>query len=473
MLRLVGRSTLAAVAVASVGTTAYVSTDPGARRSFNFWRGIGPVVGKYIQTGLMHKYYLKSDRATKSAAFQQLHEENAPRVLEVLLQLRGIFIKAGQYLSVRPEITPEPYRRQFKILQTAAPCEPLEVIVKVIEDEFGRPFNELYESIETRPCGSASTAQAHVAHLKGSNEKVVVKVQYPDAEAMFESDIVSLSQLARLLVWMDEADGDLESLLQEFSKQFLNEFDYVAEQQSMSDIGSALRDHPAFSRSVVVPEVVPGLCSRRVITMTYLPGPTLEKKASALLARAGVDLRQVGTMLDTKEKDGEQVRKDQQAVEVQTKSTNQSDSLALLGRAVVKCIGPNTALRLWSFADYLWRLGQRVVVWAILDVAQCRYDQNEKETENGMRNEDDIAKVLKKKGPLTWGAWAGRTRIELEEIKALSDIGAWINVLMQVHGYEIFGEVSNKYSVYILCRCEMRVLFSHLLLLSLFHSLSS
>ena len=104
---------------------------------------------------------------------------------------------------MRPELTPAAYRREFKTLQTAAPSESKDVIVKVIEKELGAPCSELFESIADKPCGSASTAQAHIARLKGSGRRVVVKVQYPDAEEMFKSDIVSLSQLARLMRWLD------------------------------------------------------------------------------------------------------------------------------------------------------------------------------------------------------------------------------------------------------------------------------
>ena len=86
-------------------------------------------------------------------------------------------------------------------------------------------------------------------------------------------------------------EGDLESVLKEFSKQFLSEFDYEAEASNMREIGDALRANPEFSAAVAVPEVIPSLCSRRVVTMTFLEGPTLEQKASALLSGAGVDLR--------------------------------------------------------------------------------------------------------------------------------------------------------------------------------------
>ena len=128
-------------------------------------------------------------------------------------------------------------------------------------------------------------------------------MQYPQAKDWFRSDIRSLSQMARLIKWLDgaAAEGDLESLLEEFSKQFLMEFDYEAEQRNMMEIGAALRAVPRFQRRVIVPEVIPTHCSSRVITMNYLPGPTLEQKASALLSRAGIDLRRVCSFIPYRE----------------------------------------------------------------------------------------------------------------------------------------------------------------------------
>ena len=153
---------------------------------------------------------------------------------------------------------------------------------------------------------------ARVARLKGNGasgnagRKVVVKVQYPNAEELFKSDILSLAQLARLMQYFNDDDesaddaearkadasAGLEAALAEFKKQFLAEFDYIREVDDMQQIGGVLRKHPKFCKAVCVPEPIAGHCTRRVITMTYLPGPTLETRASALLKSAGVNLRE-------------------------------------------------------------------------------------------------------------------------------------------------------------------------------------
>ena len=142
MLRRIARYSLGATVLSGGALAAYVAADPGHRRSAAFWGAIGPVVASYVTTAIAQKHWHKSTRSERSAAFKRLHEEKAPEVLRTLMELRGIFIKAGQYLSVRPEITPEPYRRAFKKLQTDAPCEPLDIVVGVIEKELGQPIGE-------------------------------------------------------------------------------------------------------------------------------------------------------------------------------------------------------------------------------------------------------------------------------------------------------------------------------------------
>ena len=428
MLRRIARYSLGATVLSGGALAAYVAADPGHRRSAAFWGAIGPVVASYVTTAIAQKHWHKSTRSERSAAFKRLHEEKAPEVLRTLMELRGIFIKAGQYLSVRPEITPEPYRRAFKKLQTDAPCEPLDIVVGVIEKELGQPIAEIFAEIEEKPCGSASTAQAHVARLRGDGDdmgrQVVVKVQYPNAKELFKSDIKSLSILARLMqlynTFLDDAGEEvstagLEDALQEFSNQFMAEFDYEREVRDMQDIGDSLREHPTFSKSVCVPEPITGLCTGRVITMTYLPGPTLETKASALLKSVGVNLRESvksvikkGEIGDSEAVGGGNSVEDSQWDESPTKSSS-------VVRGLLRLIGPNNALRLWRFADYIKReVFERFSVWIALDIMSVDV--------NG-----------------SWGTWAAMKRTEISEIAALSFVSEWCQTLLQVHGYEIFG----------------------------------
>ena len=465
MLRTIAKRSLAAGAIAAAGGTAYALYDKRTRRSLSFWSKIGPVVGRYVAVGVSFKYLRSKEReedygkwkAERSAAFLALHEENAPKVLDAIVKLRGIFIKAGQYLSVRPEITPLAYRREFKSLQTAAPSESKDVIISVIEKELDADVSELFESIEDKPCGSASTAQAHVAHLKGSGQRVVVKVQYPDAEEMFKSDIVSLSQLARLVRWLDSeassaSGGDLESLLKEFKKQFLSEFDYEAEAKNMREIGDALRARTEFNSTIAVPEVVASHCAKRVITMTYLDGPTLENQASSMLSRAGVDLRAgVSSVVRRRGEGGEEV------MSAADERFARQQSLPFLARHALSFLGPDNILRLWGVADRCLRLCQRVAVWCILDAwpsltgvhwnadSQLRSSVNKArkllEEGNGGKEKDTLNLDLNggvggdREG---WVAWALKTRAHLEETAALENVEQWIYTLVDVHGYEVF-----------------------------------
>ena len=96
----------------------------------------------------------------------------------------------------------------------------------------------------------------------------------------------------KLAVWFGAIDESSATLsFDEFSKQFMAELDYVAERRNLKDVQQSTGMNPLFSNLVVVPEVVSELCSSRVLTMTYLPGPKLEDEAIRQLKALGVDVK--------------------------------------------------------------------------------------------------------------------------------------------------------------------------------------
>jgi predicted unusual protein kinase regulating ubiquinone biosynthesis (AarF/ABC1/UbiB family) len=54
------------------------------------------------------------------------------------------------------------------------------MVRKIVEKEFGKPLEEVYDYFEEKPLASASLAQVHKAHIKGAppGEFVAVKVQH-------------------------------------------------------------------------------------------------------------------------------------------------------------------------------------------------------------------------------------------------------------------------------------------------------
>jgi aarF domain-containing kinase len=68
----------------------------------------------------------------KSAIWKKTHERNARRVLNLMIELEGLWVKLGQYLSTRADVLPEPYINVLKQLQDSLPPRPFEEVCMVV-----------------------------------------------------------------------------------------------------------------------------------------------------------------------------------------------------------------------------------------------------------------------------------------------------------------------------------------------------
>ena len=102
-----------------------------------------------------------------------------PEKLRMVLEDLGpTYVKLGQVMSMRPDFLPPEYCDELMKLQSAAIPLPFDTIISVIEREYNRRWNQVFQYIDEEALGSASIAQVHRAVLN-SGEKVVVKVQRP------------------------------------------------------------------------------------------------------------------------------------------------------------------------------------------------------------------------------------------------------------------------------------------------------
>src|SRR6266508_4271245 len=135
--------------------------------------------------------------ATRKERLKRLHAKNSFVLRERMIDMRGMLIKIGQFLSSRVDILPEEYTTELSKLQDHVPPADLAEIMKRVIEEIGPP-EDVFASFNETPIASASLGQVHRATLK-SGELIAVKVQYPGIEEVIAADLRTFQFIIRLL----------------------------------------------------------------------------------------------------------------------------------------------------------------------------------------------------------------------------------------------------------------------------------
>ena len=69
------------------------------------------------------------NKTKKAALWKKAHERNARRILNFMIQMEGLWVKLGQYLSTRADVLPEAYIQLLKQLQDSLPPRPLKEVI--------------------------------------------------------------------------------------------------------------------------------------------------------------------------------------------------------------------------------------------------------------------------------------------------------------------------------------------------------
>jgi predicted unusual protein kinase regulating ubiquinone biosynthesis (AarF/ABC1/UbiB family) len=195
----------------------------------------------------------------------------AGEVVRTAGKLRGGVAKIAQlraYLELEDGLGTEA-RAQLAQLWDRVPPDPPQAIRAVIEEDLGAPPEQLFAAWSDEPIAAASLGQVHAGRLADGTE-VVVKVQYPDIAAALEEDLASPSVL-RELVGPGLGEGAAAATLATLRAAVLRELDYVEELASIERFARAFFGEP----DIMLPRPIADRSSRRVLTMTRLPGVPL------------------------------------------------------------------------------------------------------------------------------------------------------------------------------------------------------
>ncbi|KAJ5902538.1 Protein ABC1 [Penicillium taxi] len=198
---------------------------------------------------------------------------NMDRLVAKLSKMRGAALKLGQMLSIQDSnMLPEPIQQVLQRVQDRADYMPASQRDKVLSENLGPDWRDLFTSFDDIPMAAASIGQVHAAVLKRTGKPVAVKVQYPGVADSIDSDLSNLSILltaSRLLPRGLFLDKTIANARIELGW----ECDYLREAQCSARFRELLKDDPIF----LIPEVMSEASGKQVLTMEMLEGVAVTK----------------------------------------------------------------------------------------------------------------------------------------------------------------------------------------------------
>ncbi|KAK6137184.1 hypothetical protein DH2020_029071 [Rehmannia glutinosa] len=264
------------------------------------------------------KWTKKSKRAD---LWEKAHECNARRVLNLIVELEGLWVKLGQYLSTRADVlppaytpskaaaglsSPTPFTRvglendyfsfsmiRSIVLKTLAVGPGLkwsmDGVCRTITRELGKSMDGLFLNFDNTPLATASIAQVHRATL-GDGQDVVVKVQHEGIKEIILEDLKNAKSIVDWIAWA-EPQYNFNPMIDEWCKEAPKELDFNHEAENTRKVSRNLgcknncEDNNINRVDVLIPEII--MSTEKVLILEYMDGVRLNDSES--LQALGVD----------------------------------------------------------------------------------------------------------------------------------------------------------------------------------------
>ncbi|TFC44362.1 AarF/ABC1/UbiB kinase family protein [Cryobacterium sp. TMT1-21] len=229
----------------------------------------------------------------RSARLQRI----AQRFHVLAVDLGGLMIKVGQFMSSRLDVLPPEITKELEGLQDEVPPVPFPAIRALAEAELGVTLERAFSFIDPTPLAAASLGQVHRARLSQLDAAdtglldVVVKIQRPGIGTIVDVDLSALRRVARWLshIRLVSDRVDMPALVEEFAFTSLEEIDYLHEAASAERFAQDFAEDARVS----VPDLVWERTTRRVLTLQDVTAIKINDVDG--LRAAGIDPSEVAT----------------------------------------------------------------------------------------------------------------------------------------------------------------------------------
>ncbi|WP_430869204.1 ABC1 kinase family protein [Demequina aurantiaca] len=219
----------------------------------------------------------------------------ARRFHALAVDLGGLMIKVGQYMSSRLDVLPPQITAELEGLQDEVPAVPFDQIRALAEAELGASLEQVFVSIDETPVAAASLGQAHRALLGPGDaadtgfSRVIVKVQRPGIDEIVAVDLAALRKVGK---WLDRVRAvyrrvDMPGLIEEFAATSLEEINYLHEAAS----AGRFSENFAGDERVAAPAIAWERSTRRVLVLEDVTAIKITDVVA--LRAAGIDPKDV------------------------------------------------------------------------------------------------------------------------------------------------------------------------------------
>ena len=199
------------------------------------------------------------------------------KLLNCLIKLGPGYVKLGQALSTRPDLTGIEINYHLKKLQDdVKPFSGL-IAKDIVEKETKSLINDVFISFDQIPIASASVAQVHTGILK-NGDKVAVKILKPQIEKLLFNDFKFFYCVSKCIELFFPKIKRLK--LSKTVKVFFNisqiELDLTMEASAADELAENFKNHLNYR----IPKIYWDLTTKRVLVLEYIEGTKIDDISS-------------------------------------------------------------------------------------------------------------------------------------------------------------------------------------------------
>jgi predicted unusual protein kinase regulating ubiquinone biosynthesis (AarF/ABC1/UbiB family) len=213
-------------------------------------------IGAKKAFGLGKRAFLSKE--DKRREKDKIDSEIGKLLFENISLLKGTAIKIAQALSLYNLLPPNIQKELSKSYNAINPINK-SLVIKIIKNEFGKPYQEIFKKFELKPFASASLGQVHYAILE-SGEEVAVKIQYPAISNSIKSDINLIRKFSNL-------KKSIAPIIDEVEEKLYEEIDYEIELKNTEFARENLS-----SKDIIVPKTFQKYSTKHILTTEYIKG---------------------------------------------------------------------------------------------------------------------------------------------------------------------------------------------------------